>query len=127
MEKIIVVGNDEIRMRASALVPRLYRFKFGRDMISDLNRLKKAVDKANNLPADATEEEINDAQLSALDLTIFENVSYMMAKHADKTIPDNPDVWLDSIDGVFAIYEILPQILELWSLNQKTTSVPKKK
>ena len=96
-------------------------------MISDLNRLKKAVDKANNLPADATEEEINDAQLSALDLTIFENVSYMMAKHADKTIPDNPDVWLDSIDGVFAIYEILPQILELWSLNQKTTSVPKKK
>lgn len=127
MEKTIVVGGNEIKMRASALIPRLYRFKFGRDMISDMRQLQKSYQKAVNLPEDATEEERTDAQLSALDLTIFENVAYMMAKHADKEIPGTPDEWLDSIDGVFSIYEVLPDILELWGMSNQTTSIPKKK
>ena len=76
---------------------------------------------------DATEEERQDAQLSVLDLTLFENVAYIMVKHAGEDVPDSPDDWLDSIDGVLSIYEILPAILELWQLNQQTTSIPKKK
>ena len=126
MEKIINVGGKEVKLRASALIPRLYRFRFGRDMISDMRQLQKAFAKASALPADATEEQLQDAQLSAMDLTLFENVAYMMAKHADKTIPADPDDWLDSLEGVFSIYEILPVILELWQLNTATTSVPKK-
>lgn len=124
MEKIIIVDNKEVRMRASALIPRLYRFKFGRDIIRDLTKLKKAFDKASNLTADATEEEIKEAQLSELDLTIFENVAYIMAKHADKTQPDTPDEWLEQFD-MFSIYQVLPQILELWNLSTVTTSIPK--
>ena len=127
MERTVVVGGKEVKMRASALIPRLYRFKFGRDMISDMNQLRKAFAKAKNLPEDATEEERQDAQLSIIDLTIFENVSYMMAKHAGEDIPDTPEEWLDSIDGVFSIYEVLPVILELWGESTKTTSIPKKK
>lgn len=127
MEKTIVVGGNEVRMRASALIPRLYRFKFGRDMIADMRQLQKSWQKAVNLPEDASEEEQQDAQLSALDLTIFENVAYMMAKHADKDLPATPDEWLDSLDGVFSIYEVLPEILELWGLSNQTTSIPKKK
>ena len=127
MERTVVVGGKEVKMRASALIPRLYRFKFGRDMISDMNQLRKAFAKAKNLPEDATEEERHDAQLSIIDLTIFENVSYMMAKHAGEDIPDTPEEWLDSIDGVFSIYEVLPVILELWGESTKTTSSPKKK
>ena len=126
MERTVVVGGKEVKMRASALIPRLYRFKFGRDMISDMNQLRKAFAKAKNLPEDATEEERHDAQLSIIDLTIFENVSYMMAKHAGEDIPDTPEEWLDSIDGVFSIYEVLPVILELWGESTKTTSIPKK-
>ena len=61
MEKIIKVGDKEVKMRASALVPRLYRFKFGRDMIADMNKLKRAYQKAADLPEDATEEEKQDA------------------------------------------------------------------
>ena len=127
MERTVVVGGKEVKMRASALIPRLYRFKFGRDMISDMNQLRKAFAKAKNLPEDATDEERHDAQLSIIDLTIFENVSYMMAKHAGEDIPDTPEEWLDSIDGVFSIYEVLPVILELWGESTKTTSIPKKK
>lgn len=126
MEKIIKVGDKEVKMRASALVPRLYRFKFGRDMIADMNKLKRAYQKAADLPEDATEEEKQDAQLTVLDLTIFENTAFIMAKHADPDQPNNPDEWLDQYE-MFSIYEVLPQILELWALSNVTTSKSKKK
>lgn len=127
MEKVIHVGTQDVKMRASALIPRLYRFKFKRDIIRDITQLKKAYEKALNLPETATEEEKEEAQLSVLELTMFENVAYIMAKHANPDLPDEPDDWLDQIDGVFSIYEVLPQILELWNLSQVQTSVPKKK
>ena len=72
-------------------------------------------------------EEKQDAQLSVLDLTIFENVAYIMAKHANKNVPSDPDAWLDSIPGVFSIYEMMPVILRLWDGNKKSTSIPSKK
>lgn len=126
MEKTLNIDGKEVKMRASALIPRLYRFKFGRDIVKDMLTLKKAYAKAKELPDDATEEERQDAQLSVLDLTIFENVAYIMAKHADPEVPDQPDEWLDGFE-TFSIYEIMPEILELWNLNQQTTSIPKKK
>lgn len=127
MQKTVKIDGKPVKMRASALVPRLYRFKFSRDMVADMNQLRKAYLKATNLPENATEEERQDAQLSALDLTIFENVSYIMIKHAGEKIPNTPEAWLDSIHGIFSIYEIMPTILELWEGNKKTTSIPKKK
>lgn len=129
MEKTVVIGGNEYRMRASALIPRLYRFKFGRDVISDMNTLRKALRKAQDVAqkADATEDEIRDAQLGVIDLTIFENIAWLLCKHADGTIPDTPDEWLESIDGVFPVYEALPAIIELWDAGASQTSAPAKK
>ncbi len=59
------------------------------------------------------------------DLEIFENVAYIMAYHADKTIPLTIDEWLDEF-GMFSIYEILPEILELWGSNLQTDVQSKK-
>lgn len=126
MEKTIIVGGKEIKMKASALVPRLYRFKFGRDMLSDLSKLEKAFNKKQDLPKDATEEEIQEAELSALDLTIFENTAFVMAKLGDpEAVPETVDAWMDEFE-IFSIYEALPQILELWKMSNQTTAVPKK-
>ena len=128
MEAIARCGDLEVKLKASALVPRLYRYKFGRDLIRDMNQLSKSYSKAAALSKDATEEERLDAQLSVMDLTIFENVAYIMAKHADaKAVPDTADEWLESLPGVFSVYENLPVILELWQLNQGQTSTTKKK
>lgn len=129
MEKTVIIGGNEYRMRASALIPRLYRFKFGRDIITDMNTLRKALRKAQEATnkADATEEEIRDAQLNVIDLTIFENIAWLLCKHADSEIPDTPDEWLDSIDGVFPVYEALPAIIELWDAGARQTSTPVKK
>jgi len=123
--------GGKLGLRASALTPRLYRIKFGRDMIVDLNNLKKNFDKVQKnkqAAAEGAEIEANDpVELSVLDLTIFENVAYIMARQYDKTIPATVDDWLDSITSVFTVYEILPEILEMWQLNQQTTAVPVKK
>lgn len=139
-EKLIDVGGGKlVGFRASALLPRLYRVRFGRDIIRDLNALQKNFQKAAKAQAlpepgpEATEEEraahaaaVQEAQLGMMDLTVFENVAYLMAKQYDPTIPDTVELWLDGFD-IFSIYLILPQILELWNLSQQTTSIPKKK
>ena len=36
-------------MRASALIPRQYRYKFGRDLIQDMQTIQKEADKAKKL------------------------------------------------------------------------------
>ena len=127
MERTIKVGGAELRMRASALIPRLYRFRFGRDLIKDMTQLEKAYKKAMSVKEDATDDERQDAELGVLDLTIFENVAWAMAKNADPNVPNDPDEWLDTIDGVFSVYEVLPQILDLWTAGLETTSKPVKK
>lgn len=126
MERALLIDGKEVKMKASALVPRLYRYKFGRDIIRDMNNLRRAYMKVQKLPKNATLEQKQAAQFSVLDLTVFENVSYIMAKHADESVPDSPEEWLDQFE-MFSIYEVLPKILELWSISNGTISTPKKK
>lgn len=55
----------------------------------------------------------------------LENIAYIMAKHADPTIPDSPEEWLDEF-STFSIYQVLPKIIELWGLNVQTDVESKK-
>ena len=48
-----------------------------------------------------------------------------MAYHADPTIPGTIEDWLDQFD-MFSIYEVLPQILEMWGTNMMTDVASKK-
>ena len=48
-----------------------------------------------------------------------------MAKHADSSIPDSPEEWLDEF-STFSIYQMLPKIIELWGLNVQTDVESKK-
>ena len=139
MDKVLTIDGKEVGFRASALTPRLYRHKFGRDIVRDLNQLRKAYSKAMQAkglekpPEDAPEDvktayenAIQDAQMSVVDLEIFENTAWIMARQYDPTVPDSPDDWLENF-AVFSIYEILPEIIKLWQLNQEITSKSKKK
>ena len=116
IKKNIVIDGREIPFKASAAVPRLYRLKFGRDIYKDFASLQTNV-----------EEE--DAEKSGLDiesLEVFENIAFIMAKHADPdNVPDNPDDFLEQFN-TFSIYEILPQLIELWGLNTATQIESKK-
>jgi hypothetical protein len=62
------------------------------------------------------EENEDNSNLDLFSLEIFENIAYVMAKHADSSIPDTPEEWLDEFN-TFSIYQVLPSIIELWGLN----------
>ena len=128
MDKTLNISGTDVKFRATARTPRLYRAIIGRDLIRDMNQLRKAYQKAVDIrdKEDATEEEIRDAQLSVVDLEMFENIAYVMARHANPEITEPVDEWLDSFD-MFSIWKVLPELLNLWALNEKTTSTPKKK
>ena len=108
--KKIEIDGQEVEFRASAAVPRMYRIKFGRDIYKDLRQLETSVGE-------------NDEDASGLDLfslEMFENIAFIMAKHASpETIPSEPDEWLEQFN-TFSIYQILPQLIELWGLNVQT-------
>lgn len=115
LTKEIMIDGNPVRFRASALVLRIYRIKFRKDIMQDLVKLKTAY-KAN------VEE---DVEFEVVDLEIFENVAYTMAYHADNSI-GTVDEWLDQF-GTFSIYEVLPEILGLWIDNEISTVESKKK
>ena len=143
MDKTVVIDGKTVTLRASALIPRLYRHHIGRDMIRDMTALRKAYNASLAAKkAGADEDAQNEAALSAMDLEIFEDVAWVMLKHAavfretdsgqvlmngDMVVGRSPDEWLDQLDGVFSVYEVLPVILELWDANQHTSSTPVKK
>lgn len=109
LKKTIEIDGKQVTFRASAAIPRIYRIKFGRDIYKDLAALEKAV-------GDGNEETSN---LDLFSLEMFENIAYIMAKHADPGIPDTPEEWLDQF-GTFSIYQVLPEIIKLWGLNVQT-------
>lgn len=116
LEKTLTINGKEVRFRSSATVPRLYRIKFKRDIFKDLAKLEKSYkDKASE----------DGSALEIEDLEIFENVAYIMAYHADHSIPGTIDEWLDQFE-MFSIYEVLPEILELWGTNLMTEVESKK-
>ena len=124
MEKVVTIDGRDVRMRASALIPRIYRAKFGRDLIADMKALEKKYSAA--IRPGMTEEEAQEAQFTALDLTCFENMAYCMAVNGGDHVPATPDEWLDQFE-TFSIYEILPEIIDLWQVSSQTTAVPRKK
>ena len=115
MVKKIEIDGKEVAFRASAAIPRIYRVKFHRDIYKDLRALEKAIGQNAE----------DDSGLDVFSLEMFENIAYIMAKHADANIPDTPEEWLDDFN-TFSIYQVLPKIIELWGLNLQTDVESKK-
>ena len=116
IQKNITIDGIEVSFKASAAVPRLYRLKFGRDIYKDFAALQKSVSEGDD----------NKSSLNIESLEVFENIGYIMAKHAQPdVVPDSPDEWLEGFN-TFSIYEIFPQLIELWGLNTATQVESKK-
>lgn len=127
--KEIKIDGVGVKFRASAAVPRMYRIRFRRDIFRDLLMLKKAITpKEQDGEAEAKDDKKSNEEQSALlldHLEIFENIAYVMAKHADASIPNTPDEWLDGF-STFSIYQVLPELLSLWAENIETQVDAKK-
>lgn len=113
--KKIVIDGKQVPFKASAAIPRIYRLKFQRDIYKDLRALEKSIGNGDEA----------ESNLDLFSLEMFENIAFVMAKHADPGIPDTPEEWLDGFN-TFSIYQVLPQLIELWGLNVKTDVEAKK-
>lgn len=115
--KTIQIDGKDVTFRASAAIPRMYRIRFRRDIYQDMAQLTREVDA--NDP--------NKSEIELDNLEMFENIAYLMAKHADPdSVPNTPEEWLEQFN-TFSIYTVLPKIIELWGLNTEQQAESKKK
>ena len=113
LKKVINIGGIDVEFKASAAVLYMYRIKFNRDMIKDIQHAYSGdIDDVDNI--------------SIEDLEVFEKVAYIMARHADPTITDDVEEWLSQF-GMFAIYNALPEIINLWGVSASGIEKSKKK
>ena len=116
IKRTITIDGMEVPFKASASLLRLYRAKFRKDIFKDFSALKDSVDESDE----------KNSGLGIESLEVFENIAWTMAKHADpENVPDSPDDWLEQFN-CFSIYEVLPQLFELWGMNLETQAESKK-
>lgn len=112
MEKILTIDGKQVHFRSTGAFLLRYKAQFGRDAMQDLFKLQQALS-----PDGQT------VDVGALDLEVFYNLVWTLAKVADPTIPP-PLEWLDSF-GEFPIIDIIPEVVEM--IFSSITSTAKKK
>lgn len=123
MEKTIFVDGKEVKLKTNAGLLRRYRQMYGRDVVTDVDEIMNAL--AESLKTNESGEVLF-STLPVNVLTIFEDLAFAMNKYGDpENTPDNIDDWLDGFE-TFNVYEIFPHIIELWNMDNETTSKVKK-
>lgn len=115
MERVINISGKDVKFKATAGTLARYRMYFKRDLLKDLMKLSKKLEKIKD----------SDEQFEMLDLEVFEYIAWTMAKTADNNIPALEN-WLDDFD-TFSIIQILPEIIQLMTDNMSQESESKKK
>ena len=116
MEKTITIDGQNIKFKATASTPRVYRQAFGRDIYLDMTSLYEAMSKGE--------------ELSVSNLEAFENMAFCMYAQAEgielkrEIIEKEMTDWLDRF-STFSIYKIVPELMDLWRLNTEQTVKPK--
>lgn len=140
MQKLIEVEEGRsVNFKASAFSPIAYNRLFpGRDFLKDMNTLNEKSKKNKKKEKDASgEESSEEISFDMDDYMLFARISYLLAYQglapSPRETPEQreftqkyPDAmeWIDTFN-TFSIYEILPEIMELWYKNDKTVSESK--
>ena len=111
MERTITIDGLPVKFKASGLTPVLYRQHHQREIWDDLPVIQSAAQKG---------------VMTGEAVQILERIAYTMAKQADPEAPDTMEEWLDGFEFM-SIPTAFPQILQLWNLNEVSTSTKKKK
>lgn len=105
MEKTLTIDGKQVRFKSTAATVLRYKAQFGRDLFADLIKMA-------SITSDVKEsDELSYEQLQQLDFELFYNIIWVLAKTADKSIPE-PIEWLDTFSE-FPINEILPELQDL--------------
>lgn len=115
MEKILNIDGRNVKFKSTGAFLLRYKSQFNRDALQDIFRLQDAVDLE-------TRELKN---IEALDLEVFYNIVWTLAKTADSSI-DPPLEWLDTFSE-FPLMDIIPELIEMIFSCIKSTAHSKKK
>lgn len=112
MEKTIYIDEKPVRLKSTAGTPKRYKAQFRKDYFADLLKLAKVFNQSSEKDGlDLSKLSFED--LDHLDFEPIFNFVWVLAKTADRTIPE-PEEWLDGFEE-FPLSEIMPQIMDLLS------------
>lgn len=109
MEKIINIDGKDIRFKSTAAFLLRYKAEFCRDALVDISKMYGSI---GNITSFETTADYLKA-MEKLDLEIFYNMAWVLAKAADNSIPPLIE-WLDTFES-FPIVDILCDLIELLS------------
>jgi len=135
MERIIRIGDKDIKFRSDGGIGRLYRMAFRSDIFKDFSTISEQLGSPPKKPgenASETENKVyqealqkyNDDAFLKMDMTIIENLAWVMAKKADSNIPDI-DEWLSGFDSIMDLYLSFEQIVSFFNESMETLVKPK--
>lgn len=103
MEKTIEIDNKKVSFKSTAATPLRYKAQFGKDFFVDIMKLS-SLDGLNS-------KKIDLKKIDKLDFDVFYNIIWVLAKTANKKIPD-PITWLDEFEE-FPLFDIIPELQDL--------------
>jgi hypothetical protein len=103
MEKTITIDGKKVSFKSNGATPLRYKVQFGKDYFKEILKLAPLTK--------LKDKELKPADLDALDFDVFFNISWVMAKTADPTIPE-PLEWLEKFEE-FPMATIIPELQEL--------------
>jgi len=102
LEKTLTIDDKQVKFESKGSTPLRYKKQFGSDYFTDLMKMESLT----RIKGEPTYED-----LQTLDMEVFYNICWVMAKTADNNIPE-PLEWLDTFDE-FPLFEILPELQDL--------------
>jgi len=114
MEKILTIDGRQVKFKSTGAFLLRYKAQFGRDAIQDILRLQSAIDNKGQIK-----------NIDTLDLEVFYNLIWTLAKTADPSIPP-PLEWLDEFSA-FPLMDIIPEIADMIFSCLSSTAESKKK
>lgn len=119
MANTVNIGGIDIRMRASARVPFLYRRFFMRDIFGDIDTML----------AEVSAKAVTDASCAT-----SERLAWIFAINADDDAmrvalasdEDDFAAWLDGFPSVVAFLQAMPDIISIWIDSMAAHVEPKK-
>lgn len=114
MEKILTIDGRQVRFKSTGAFLLRYKAQFHKDALKDIYKLQNAINEDNTIK-----------DIDALDVEVFYNLIWTLAKTAEPSIKPPMD-WLDEFN-TFPLMEIIPELTELVFESLGATADSKKK
>lgn len=118
-----IFGTDH-KLKMSAATPRIYRAKFGKDIIVQMDAM---YERLSNEGKKKDEEKKDDSvSFTPEELEMMENLIFICSRQAEPEQPEDIFEWLASFE-IGAITGTYGTIMKMWEDNLHQTSTSKKK